>query len=331
MKRRDFLAGTVVGAGIATTVPVLLNSVKTAKAPVTVTAVKVPDLNGEMSPASKVDAPTDIDHMALEQQKKAVDQAEIIEQSINDTELVISQPEKLSQQDKVRFFDRNYGEDVILEPETVPLAQATLKRIKQVERLVGHGNFNILTFDDALKFAKRYEQVGAFTPAELEFIERIFFADATEYGFMGNKVVSDLTARINKRDTFKVPHSGHYLFNGESRAYYDKLVGDLGSSVILTSGIRSNMKQLQLFLSKCVATDFNLSRASRSLAPPGHSYHGIGDFDVGKVGWGLANFSSKFAQTDEFKRMQDLGYVQIRYTEDNRLGVRFEPWHIKVV
>jgi zinc D-Ala-D-Ala carboxypeptidase len=26
-----------------------------------------------------------------------------------------------------------------------------------------------------------------------------------------------------------------------------------------------------------------------------------------------------------------LGYVQIRYTEDNRLGVRFEPWHIKVV
>ena len=25
-----------------------------------------------------------------------------------------------------------------------------------------------------------------------------------------------------------------------------------------------------------------------------------------------------------------LGYIQIRYTEANQLGVRFEPWHIRV-
>ena len=60
-------------------------------------------------------------------------------------------------------------------------------------------------------------------------------------------------------------------------------------------------------------------------------FHGIGDFDVGRIGWGAKNFTDQFAQTREFKTMEDLGYVQIRYTTDNRLGVRYEPWHIKVV
>ena len=134
-----------------------------------------------------------------------------------------------------------------------------------------------------------------------------------------------------KKDTYKVPYSGHYLFRGESLDYYNTLKKDVGEGIILTSGIRSNVKQMHLFLSKAVRSDGNLSKASRSLAPPGHSFHGIGDFDVGKVGFGVANFTDSFAETDEFKRMLDLGYVQIRYTEDNRLGVRFEPWHIKVV
>jgi len=75
----------------------------------------------------------------------------------------------------------------------------------------------------------------------------------------------------------------------------------------------------------------NLSKASRSLAPPGHSYHGIGDFDVGKVGFGRKNFSEEFARTDEFHRLVELGYVDIRYPRDNLFGVRYEPWHIKVV
>ncbi|HKI73197.1 MAG TPA: D-alanyl-D-alanine carboxypeptidase family protein, partial [Pseudomonadales bacterium] len=75
----------------------------------------------------------------------------------------------------------------------------------------------------------------------------------------------------------------------------------------------------------------NLSRASRSLAPPGHSYHGVGDFDVGKVGYGLRNFTSDFARTDEYKSLLELGYVTMRYPQYNLMGVRYEPWHIKVV
>ncbi len=234
-------------------------------------------------------------------------------------------------QDKVRYFAHDFSDDVFL-PEAEHLTlESVFSRLHRAQRLVGHGNFNVLGFDELLKYANAYEDVGAFSRAELDFIEKIFFAQASEYGFFGSRVTDQLTSAINNKDIIKIPHSGHYLFKGHSEAYYQKLKQDIGSNVVLTSGIRSNVKQLYLFLAKASSVSYNLSKASRSLAPPGHSYHGIGDFDVGRVGWGTQNFSDEFAATDEYKRMQDLGYVKIRYTEDNRLGVRFEPWHIKVV
>ncbi|GAA5317528.1 MAG: M15 family metallopeptidase [Candidatus Pelagadaptatus aseana] len=234
-------------------------------------------------------------------------------------------------EDKVRFFEREFEDDIRLPESEWALMQSVLLRLERVQKVVGHGNFNVLAFDDALKFAKRYNSVGEFTKRELDFIEKVFFTEAADYGFLGEKVSHQLTDRIAKADTYKVPYSGHFLFRGDSLAYYDKLKKDIGSNIILTSGIRSNVKQMHLFLAKAAASNYNLSKASRSLAPPGHSFHGIGDFDVGRVGWGARNFTDQFAETDEFKRMQDLGYVQIRYTQDNQLGVRFEPWHIKVV
>ena len=55
-----------------------------------------------------------------------------------------------------------------------------------------------------------------------------------------------------------------------------------------------------------------------------------GDFDVGKNGLGEMNFTADFSHTDEFRRLINLGYVDIRYTDSNQLGVRYEPWHIKL-
>ena len=74
----------------------------------------------------------------------------------------------------------------------------------------------------------------------------------------------------------------------------------------------------------------NLSLASRQIAPPGYSFHGISDFDVGQVGYGAANFTERFMYTDVYRRLESLGYLTLRYPQDNLLGVRFEPWHIKV-
>ena len=240
-------------------------------------------------------------------------------------------PISTSIEDKVRFFESEFTDDIRLSESEWTVLESVVVRLRRVQKVVGHGNFNVLGFDDALKFAKRYNSVGEFTKAELAFVEKIFFTQASDYGFMGKKVTNELTSTIAKSKTIKVPHSGHFLFKDESLNYYEKLKADIGSSIILTSGIRSNVKQIHLFLSKASVSNYNMSKASRSLAPPGHSFHGIGDFDVGRVGWGYNNFTDQFAQTDEFKRMQDLGYVKIRYTEGNSLGVRFEPWHIKVV
>lgn len=233
--------------------------------------------------------------------------------------------------EKVRNFNGDFIDDIFLpEPERATLHSLHL-RFQRAEGLVGHGNYNLLAFDELFKFGKRYPEIGSFTEAELNMIEKLFFTEAQKYGFYGEKVTKDLTAKIPEQEAVKIPYSGHFLLRGDSSAYYEKLRKDIGDTVILTSGIRGNVKQMHLFVSKCLESHYNLSKASRSLAPPGHSYHGVGDFDVGRVGWGYSNFTDKFAETDEFKRMQDLGYVQIRYTKDNQYGVRFEPWHIKVV
>ncbi len=249
-------------------------------------------------------------------------------------QIVILDPDSADQGvnlEKVRLFENDFHDDVFLPADQRRILLSVALRLGRVQKIVGHGNFNVLGFDEAIRFSKKYSKIGRFTEEELAFMEMIFETQASEYGFFGDKVSESLSDRIAKKDIVKVPYSGHYLFAGDSLNYYNKLTKDVGKNIILTSGIRSNVKQMMLFLNKAVESEFNLSKASRSLAPPGHSFHGIGDFDVGRIGWGAKNFTDQFAETREFKKMEDLGYVQIRYTSDNRLGVRYEPWHIKVV
>ena len=221
--------------------------------------------------------------------------------------------------------------DVLLSPAQRIAFDSALARLRRLQNYVGHGNFNIIGWDQSLKYARTRDSIGAFGHKELELIEELFFTNAETLGFYGDKVVTNLSATIPKRDIDKIPWSGHFLFKGASTDTYNRIRRDLGDSVVLTSGIRSVVKQLYLFLNKADQVDGNLSLASYSLAPPGHSYHAVGDFDVGKKGFGSKNFSEAFAQTDEFKRLIDLGYLDIRYPQQNPFGVRYEPWHIKVV
>ena len=233
--------------------------------------------------------------------------------------------------EKVKRFDQAFSQDIFLSSEKKRVFESTLKRILRVKSIIGYANFNLLSFDDMLVYAHRFPKIGRFTKPELAFIDEVFFFDANEYGFYGNKVIKELTSKINKKETIKVSGSGHYLFHGDALTKFNQLKKDLGPNLILTSGVRSIVKQLQLFLSKLKTSEGNLSLASRSLAPPGHSYHGIGDFDVGKKGYGKFNFTSKFAETKEYQRLIELKYIDLRYTKNNQVGVRYEPWHIKVV
>lgn len=206
----------------------------------------------------------------------------------------------------------------------------TLTRLERVQNFVGHANFNLIGFEEMLYFARNYPDIGTFEKGELDFIDEIFNTDASVYGFFGPKVTPTLNHRIAQRDVEKIGGSGHYLLKGESLNHYLQIRKDVGQQLLLTSGIRNNVKQLHLFLAKAFQSDGNLSRASRSLAPPGYSFHNAGDFDVGKNGLGEMNFTADFAHTDEFRRLINLGYVDIRYTDSNQFGVRYEPWHVKL-
>lgn len=229
---------------------------------------------------------------------------------------------------KSQKFDETFGDDIVLEKELLPQAKSLLEKLSQYESYVGHGYFNLKSFS---QFETDLEAMGLILSSqEKSFASDLFDFDAQKYGFMGEKVITSMEKTFSNREVVKVPYSGHFLLDGESTRLYHSLVADVGNSLILTSGVRGTAKQFKLFLQKADEVDFNLSKASRSLAPPGYSHHGKGDFDVGRKGGGLANFTEDFARTFEFKEMIKLGYVDIRYQELNLLGVRFEPWHIKV-
>lgn len=232
---------------------------------------------------------------------------------------------------KMRNFNSQSIKDILLPKESHLLLHSTVKRLSAIQKTVGFGNFKLLDFDGALKVAKSYPSVGVFSKKELNFLEMIFFRNAIEYGFADKKPLESLTARIDKSKTVKIPGSGNYLFAGLPFETYQKVKKDIGSKVVLTSGIRGIPKQFLLFLNKADCNKGNLSLASRSLAPPGYSYHSVGDFDVGQKGFGRENFTDRFTTTDVYQELSDLGYINLRYTKDNLHGVRFEPWHIKLV
>lgn len=232
---------------------------------------------------------------------------------------------------KIKNYNHHFEDDVILNAREFKLLKQVANRLTRIQRTVGYANFSLIDIDYAMRIARNYSRVGDFPREEIEFLERVFYTNANDYGFFGEKVITHFTESVSSRDTKKISGSGHYLFRGKPEKLYKKISKDLNHNVVLTSGVRGLVKQMHLFLKKAVDSKGNLSMASRSLAPPGHSFHGIGDFDVGKRGFGYRNFTEDFAHTDEFKRLSDLGYINIRYHEKNPFGVRFEPWHIKVV
>ena len=231
---------------------------------------------------------------------------------------------------KMENFDKNHNDDFYLGEDKKKILKSTVLRLDRIQKIVGHGNFCLLDFDDALKIAETYPSVGAFSREELDFIEMVFYKDASVYGFNDMKPLVNLTSKIEVNKVVKIPYTGNYLYQGLPTETYYKLKKDIGEAAILTSGLRSVTKQLYLFLNKAYRNDCNMSIASRSLAPPGYSFHGVGDFDIGQVNFGHANFTKQFTTSNVYQKLRSLDYVKIRYEQNNLLGVRYEPWHIKL-
>lgn len=221
--------------------------------------------------------------------------------------------------------------EVWIREEQKPQLLSVSKKLAMVEHVVGNGKFNLISFDEMLRLSKNHPKLTAFTPEEIAFIEETFYADPKIYGFYGKRTIDKLTNVIAEKDVIKVHGTGHYLFKGQSHDALGRIVKDVGNSVMLTSGVRSVVKQLSLHLDKIKSENGNITVASRSLVPPAYSYHSIGDFDVGKRGWGHENFTANFARTQEFWSLQKLPYISMRYSLGNSDGVRFEPWHVQIV
>lgn len=236
----------------------------------------------------------------------------------------LSQQEIEKRIEKSRHFSWTFDDDIFVEAKLVPVFKRVTQKLRRFKDVIGYEQFNLVSFDEMLKLAP-------FDADERDFMDRIFHTNAADYGFFGKKMITQLTYSIDKEKSVRIRGTGHFVLQGDSHELYQKIRKELGPTIVLTSGVRSVVKQLHLFLEKATVCGGNLSRASRSLAPPGHSYHGVGDFDVGKVGLGERNFSDYFATTVEYRKLIESGYVQIRYPADNLLGVRYEPWHIKVV
>jgi D-alanyl-D-alanine carboxypeptidase len=233
--------------------------------------------------------------------------------------------------DKLRRFNEDHATDVCLNPEETALLKEVTHHLRRVQSTVGYGNFGVVGFEQMLRIGTSYSSVGPFRADELEFLERIFYDEGTRYGFYGEKVLTRITDEVPERALTKAPGCGQFVYRGKSLDTFREMKAAIGDDLIFTSGVRGVVKQMYLFLNKAVRTNGNLSRASRSLAPPGYSFHGVGDFDVGKRGLGRANFTEAFAETDIHARLVELGYATLRYPAGNLQGVRYEPWHIKVV
>lgn len=231
---------------------------------------------------------------------------------------------------KIEHFDEAHSNDLYLDRKRMPLLKSTLDRLTRVQNTVGHGFFSLISIDKAINTAEKHVSIGAFTKEELDFLEMLFYKDGALYGFLGEKPLYKFTDTVPVDNALKIAGTGNYLFKGSSVELYKTIRNAIGPDLILTSGIRSVTKQFMLFLNKAMICNGNLSMASRSLAPPGYSYHAVGDFDVGQVGFGKGNFSSRFTETPVFRQLVESGFATLRYTRTNNFGVRFEPWHIKV-
>lgn len=231
---------------------------------------------------------------------------------------------------KMKHFDERHASDILFSETEMPTARSVMQRLTRLQSFIGHGNFQLTGMDEAIRFGRSYSSVGAFTAKEVAFLEEFFYKDAACYGFKDVKPLTSFTYRIDAKQVSKIPGMGNYLFAGKPESTWKAIRAELGDAVVLTSGVRGVAKQFLLFLAKSMKFDGNLSLASRSLAPPGYSFHGIGDFDVGQKGFGLGNFSEKFIETPVFRKLSERGYLTLRYPEENLLGVRYEPWHVKV-
>lgn len=104
-------------------------------------------------------------------------------------------------EDENRLLHRQ--EDIYVEDKFTNAFLSLRDKLTLVQRYMGYGNFNILSFDEALRIGQRISNITPFTKEEIEFWESIFYYDPKIHGFYGDKISQNITDRINKREVKK--------------------------------------------------------------------------------------------------------------------------------
>ncbi len=198
-------------------------------------------------------------------------------------------------------------------------------RLESVQRVIGHGRFNLASFDDVHAAALRTSK-GAIGAAEAAEFEALLALDARRIGFLGTRVVSRLAYRL-PADLVDVGRGQHVF--PEANLLFRRARADVGEQLIVTSGARGIPKQMLVFIGSALRAGL-VARPVHSVAPAGYSYHAVGDIDVGDRRLGGENFTVAFAKSETYRKLAALSYIRFRYPPGNPFGVQFEPWHLEV-
>lgn len=217
---------------------------------------------------------------------------------------------------------------ILTKPELISLKSLD-KKIGVVFRHIGYKKSNIINYYDFIKELNASKGLTPLTKNEKEIFDKIYYMDAKEFGFKGARVSSSYKKFIKKEDLIDVG-SGHYLYRGKSYRLYEQISRDTNDTIMITSGFRNVLKQFYIFTMRVIKLKGDMTKAKDLIAPPAYSYHYHGDFDIGVVGMGIDNFTSKIIEYKEYQKLIDLGTISIRYTKYNKIGVKYEPWHIKI-
>ena len=138
--------------------------------------------------------------------------------------------DSLTRLEKIKRFDEDLAGDIWVDKADVKVFYSLAKKLNKLRAYVGYGNFNLISFDEFLKLSHKNSKLQDLSIAELNLFEKLFFADAEEYGFYGEKVITTQTYSFSRNNCKKIPRTGHYLMKGKA----EELYGDLRKKLAMT-------------------------------------------------------------------------------------------------
>ncbi len=70
---------------------------------------------------------------------------------------------------KIRLFNAHFDDDIFVTDSNKAVLNSVFKRFRRLIEVVGYTKFALIDFDEALKVARNYSQVGAFPKEEIVF------------------------------------------------------------------------------------------------------------------------------------------------------------------